>query len=68
MEQNQNSTIAEFETTLTMLHRREMRLRSVLASALVSLENRQTAHLELETLLKETREIEESVSKLEACR
>lgn len=65
MEESRNQTIAQFESTLVVLHRREMRLRSMLSSALVSPENRQEAHLELETLLAETREIEDKVRDLE---
>ena len=68
MEQSLSQKIAELETALTVLHRREMRLRSILSSALVAPENRQDAHLELEILLKETRAIEEKVRKLEASR
>jgi hypothetical protein len=68
MEQGRSQEIAELETALTALHRREMRLRSILSSALVAAENRQDAHLELETLLKETRAIGEKVRKLEADR
>jgi hypothetical protein len=68
MEQSRSQTIAELETALTVLHRREMRLRSILSSALVAPENRRDAHLELETVLQETREIEDKVSKLERTR
>lgn len=68
MEQSRSEKIAELEAALTALHRREMRLRSILSSALVAPENRRDAHLELETVLQETREIEDQVSKLEATR
>ncbi len=68
MEQSRSQKIAELETALTVLHRREMRLRSILSSALVAPENRRVAHLELETVLQETREIEDKVSKLERTR
>jgi len=61
MEQDRNQTIAELETTLTVLHRREMRLRSVMSSALVAPENRQDAREALEVILEETREIEDKV-------
>lgn len=63
MENGHRLTGAEFETKLIVLHRREMRLRSVLSSALVSPENRQEASLQLETLLQETREIEDKLEK-----
>jgi hypothetical protein len=65
MEKIRRQTSAELETTLIVLHRREMRLRPILSSALASPENRQEASLQLETLLQETREIEDKVSKLE---
>jgi hypothetical protein len=68
MEQSRSHKIAQFETALTALHRREMRLRSILSSALVAPENRQDARLKLEALLEETRAIEEKVRKLEAKR
>lgn len=68
MEQSYEPTIAELETRFTVLHRREMRLRSALSSALVSPENRQDAREELEAILGETREIEAKVLKLEADR
>jgi hypothetical protein len=69
MEESPNqTTIAELETTLVMLHRREMRFRSALSSALVNPENRQDARIALEAILEETREIEDKVSKLEARR
>jgi hypothetical protein len=66
MAHGQPLTSAELETTLTVLHRRERRLRSVLSSALTSPENREEARVQLETLLHETREIEDKVSKLES--
>jgi hypothetical protein len=68
MEQNSIQTIAELETTLIALHRGEMRLRSVLSSALVSPDNRQDARAALEALLEETREIEGKVRQLETNR
>jgi hypothetical protein len=68
MAESRNPTIAEFETTLTVLHRREMRLRSILSSALVSPKNREAAREALEDLLKETRGIEDKVRQLEANR
>lgn len=60
--------IAELEETLASLHRREMRVRSVLSSALSSPQSRQEAYVELEELLKETEEAEEGLSKFEAVR
>jgi hypothetical protein len=50
MEKIRRQTSAELETTLIVLHRREMRLRPILSSALASPENRQEASLQLETL------------------
>lgn len=58
MDESRNLTIAQFETTLVVLHRREMRLRHMMSSALVSRENRQDAQLELMTILAETRRVE----------
>ena len=65
MEQRHKQRIAELEARLVVLHRSEMRFRSVLASALVSPEKRAIAREELEALLKETREIEETIRVLE---
>jgi hypothetical protein len=65
MEQHRRQTIPELETTLAILHRREMRLRPILSSALTSPENRREASLQLEALLQETRAIEDKVAKLE---
>jgi len=61
MDDSRNRTIAQFETDLVVLHRREMRLRHMLSSAFVSRENRQAAQLELETLLVETRRVEDAL-------
>jgi len=71
MEQSRSQKITkidELETALTVLHRREMRLRSIISSAFVAPENRQDAHLELEQILQDTREIEDKVRKLETAR
>jgi hypothetical protein len=65
MEQHRRQTIPELETTLTILHRREMRLRSVLSCAFIDVDNRLDAREALERILEETREIEDNVSKLE---
>ena len=64
--EERSTTIAALETKLEMLHRREMRLRPVLSSSLVSPENRQDAREALELILRETREIEDKVRLLEA--
>jgi hypothetical protein len=66
MEQPRKQAIAELETTLVTLHRREMRLRSVVSSPVVSPENRKDAREALEAILDETREIQDRVLKLEA--
>ena len=58
MDDRLNMTAAQFETTLVVLHRREMRLRHMLNSALVSRENRQDAREESMTILAETRLVE----------
>lgn len=58
MDESRNLTIAQFETKLVVLHRREMRLRHMMSSALVSRENRQDAQVELMTILAETRRVE----------
>jgi hypothetical protein len=65
MEQSRKFEVVGFETVLVVLHRREMRLRSVLSSALTSPEDREAAALELETILQETREVEDKVTGLE---
>ena len=66
MEQTRKQIIAELETTLVVLHRREMRLRSVVSSPVVSLENRKDAREALEAILDETRVVEDAVTQLEA--
>lgn len=58
MDEILNPTTAQCETTLVVLHRREMRLRHMLSSAFVSRENRREAHEELMTILDETRRVE----------
>jgi hypothetical protein len=63
MEQLSDSKITEFQTELVTLHRHEMRLRSILSSFLTSPEERHDAALELETLLQETRGIEDKMEK-----
>jgi len=68
MEQTRPQTIPELETTLVMLHRREMRLRAALSSPLIAPDNRKDAREALEALLEETREIEDKVRKLESKR
>jgi hypothetical protein len=65
MEQTRKRTVAQLETTLVILHRREMRLRSALASTYVSPENRKDAREALEVILQETRVIERAVLNLE---
>ncbi len=65
MEQPRKQTIAELETTLVVLHRREMRLRSVLSSPVVSAEKRRDAREALEAILDETRVVEDAVTQLE---
>jgi len=66
MEQPRKRTLAELETTLVALHRREMRLRSVLSSPVVSPEKRKDAREALEAILDETRVAEDAVTQLEA--
>lgn len=66
MEQPGKQTISELETTLVALHRREMRLRSVVSSPVVSVENRNDAREALEAILNETRVVEDAVTQLEA--
>lgn len=65
MEQRHKQRIAELKERLVVLHRSEMRFRSILTSALVFPEKRRIAREELEALLKEIREIEETVRVLE---
>jgi len=64
MEQDRSLKITGLKTVLAMLHRREMRLRSMLSSTLTSPEYRQEARSELETLLRDTRRIEDQISTL----
>jgi hypothetical protein len=59
------AVIADLEESLVAIHRREMRLRSILRSALASSEYRKEARIELEKLLEETRAIQEKVARLE---
>jgi len=66
MEQTRNHTIADMETTLVVLHRREMRLRAVVSSPVVSAENRKDAREALETILDEARVIQDALTQLEA--
>jgi len=66
MEQPRKQNIAELETTLVVLHRREMRLRSVLSSPVVSPAKRNDAREALEAILDETRVVEDAVTQLEA--
>lgn len=66
MEQPGKQTISELETTLVALHRREMRLRPVVSSPVVSVENRNDAREALEAILNETRVVEDAVTQLEA--
>lgn len=60
--------IADLEAEIVRLQRREMRLRSVLSSALASPEKRQSARVELEQLLEDSRDTEQRLSELEAKR
>jgi hypothetical protein len=66
VEQTRRQKIDGLEATLSLLHRREMRLLAILSSTLTSREYREGVHLDLEALLLETRELEEQLSKLEA--
>jgi len=66
MEQTRNHTIADMETTLVVLHRREMRLRAVASSPVVSAKNRKDAREALETILDEARVIQDAFTQLEA--
>ena len=66
MEQPRKQNMAELETSLVVLHRREMRLRSVVSSSVVSPENRKDAREALEAILEETRVVEAAVTQLEA--
>lgn len=66
MEQPGKQTISELETMLVALHRREMRLRPVVSSPVVSVENRNDAREALEAILNETRVVEDAVTQLEA--
>jgi len=61
MAREQSQRVAEVEDSVVRLHRREMRLRSILKSALTSVESRRDASDELESLLNEIKLVEDEL-------